>query len=326
MNITDDMIDPQLRRRAKIMRALMANQDERKIRRMRRLDAALGRYAQRRRKSGMREETEWITRSDGTRLRILVYTPLEPQAGVAGMLYLHGGGYALGSPDLEAVGCRALIEQSDCVVVSPDYRLSTEAPYPAALEDCYAALLWLKDNAERLGVRSDQLAVTGGSAGGGLTAALTLYARDKGEVGVAFQMPLYPMIDDRSTTPFAQHNDAPVWDAATNKAAWRMYLGDLYGTKQVPAYAAPARATDYRGLPPTFTFVGDIDTFHDETVAYVDALQAADVPTEFRVFPGCYHGFEGFAGKADVSQRAIQYRNRWFRRALDTYFCPQPGG
>ncbi|OBI77523.1 alpha/beta hydrolase [Mycobacterium asiaticum] len=319
------MIDPQLRRRARLFRALMANQDERKLRRMRHIEGAIGRYAQRRTVSGMQRQTEWIPRADGSRLRVVVYRPLEPQRGVAGVLYLHGGGYALGSPDLEAVGCRALIEQSDCVVVSPDYRLSTEAPYPAALQDCYAALIWLRDNAERLGVRSDQLAVFGGSAGGGLTAAVTLYARDKGEVGIAFQMPLYPMIDDRASTPFAQHNDAPVWDAATNKAAWQMYLADLYGTEQVPAYAAPARATDLRGLPPTFSFVGDIDTFRDETVAYMEGLKAAQVPTEFRVFPGCYHGFDGFVGKAEISQRAIQYRNRWFRHALDTYFCPQPG-
>ncbi len=122
------MIDPQLRRRAKVFRALMANQDERKIRRMRRIEGAIGRYAQRRAISGIQRQTEWIPRADGTQLRVVVYSPLEPQSGVAGVLYLHGGGYALGSPDLEAVGCRALIEQSDCVVVSPDYRLSTEAP------------------------------------------------------------------------------------------------------------------------------------------------------------------------------------------------------
>ncbi|WP_196773116.1 alpha/beta hydrolase [Mycobacterium asiaticum] len=157
-----NVIDPQLRRRARLFRVLMANQDERRLRRMRRIEGAIGRYAQRRAVSGIQRQIEWIPRADGSRLRVVVYTPLEPQRGVAGVLYLHGGGYALGSPDLEAVGCRALIEQSDCVVVSPDYRLSTEAPYPAALEDCYAALIWLRDNAERLGVRSDQLAVFGG--------------------------------------------------------------------------------------------------------------------------------------------------------------------
>jgi acetyl esterase/lipase len=184
--------------------------------------------------------------------------------------------------------------------------------------------VWLRDNAARLGVRHDQLAVGGASAGGGLTAAVTLYARDKGDVAVAFQMPLYPMLDDRASTESARENNVPVWDAVTNTSAWKLYLGPLSGSSDIPAYAAAARCEDYAGLPPTLTYVGDLETFLDETVAYVDNLRAAGVPVEFEIFPGAYHGFDGFVPKAAVSVQAIQLRNRWFRHAVTTYFAPQP--
>ncbi len=150
------------------------------------------------------------------------------------------------------------------VVVSPYYTLSVDKPYPAALDDCYVSLLWLKDNGERYGVRSDQIFIGGDSAGGGLTAALSLYARDKGEVNIAFQMPLYPMLDDR-TTVSSSDNMAPVWNEKSNENGWELYLGGLYGMADVPAYAAPARATDYSGLPPTCSFVGSVEPFLDET-------------------------------------------------------------
>jgi acetyl esterase/lipase len=263
-----------------------------------------------------------VRRPDGSTLRLLVVAPLDRQRDVPGLLWLHGGGYAIGSPDGDLAACRELIGASDCIVVAPDYRLSPVAPYPAALDDCYLALLWLRDNADRLGVRSDQLAVGGESAGGGLTAAVTLAARDRGEVAVAFQMPIYPMIDDR---PPAQENDAPVWDSVTNRSAWRLYLGDLHGHDDVPAYAAPARATEWAGLPPTMTYVGDIEPFHDETVAYVENLRAAGVPVEFEVFPGAWHGFDRIAPTTRISHRAIQFRVRWFRHAVATYRAAQPG-
>ena len=216
------------------------------------------------------------------------------------------------------------IEASDCVIVSPEYRLSVEAPYPAALEDCYTALLWMKDNAGSLGIRDDQIAVAGESAGGGLTAATTLYARDKGEVNVAFQMPLYPMIDDRNNTDSAKDNDAPLWDSVTNEVGWKIYLGDLWGTDKVPAYAAPARATDYSGLPPTYTYVGSVEPFHDETVTYVENLKAAGVPAEIDVYDGAWHGFT-LVKKADLSKTANQRHIEWFKKAVSEYFAPQPG-
>lgn len=153
---------------------------------------------------GLYSSQEWITRKDGSKLRICIYKPLNSKNDVPGVLWLHGGGYAQGIPETFADTYKRLIEASDCVIIAPDYRLSIEAPYPAALEDSYAALLWMKSHASELGIRDNQLIVGGESAGGGLTAALTLYARDKQEVNIAFQMPLYPMIDDRMRTESAK--------------------------------------------------------------------------------------------------------------------------
>jgi acetyl esterase/lipase len=253
----------------------------------------------------------------------VVMMPLKPKQNVPGILRLHGGGFHMGRAEDDVLYCREFIEIADCVCVSPDYRLSTEAPYPAALEDCYTALLWLKSNATRLGVRTDQIAVTGASAGGGLTAALTLYARDKGEVNIAFQMPLCPMIDDRMQTPSAKDNDAPVWDHVSCKSSWQVYLGDLFGTDKVPIYAAPARATDYSKLPPTFTYTGSIEIFRDETVQYVENLRAAGVPAEIEIYEGCYHGFDAIVPKADASKRFAARRKEWFLKAVREYFAAQ---
>jgi acetyl esterase/lipase len=209
------------------------------------------------------------------------------------------------------------------VVIAPDYRLSTEVPYPAALEDSYTALMWMKDNASALGIRDDQLMVGGDSAGGGLTAALTLYARDKGQVAIAFQMPLYPMLDDRMSSESAKDNNAPVWNSKSNTNAWKLYLGDLFGTAKVPPYAAPARAEDYSSLPPTATFVGDLEPFRDETIEYVGNLKKAGVPVKFKLFEGCYHAFETICPNAEVSKRAVSFLLNSYKYAVDHYFAEQ---
>ncbi len=324
MPVHPSQIDPELRRRGTLIRRIRSARTEEQLRRSSALPGPVDRLLRRRVPAGLVRSEEWIRRPDGSRLRILVYRARDARPDAPGLLWLHGGGYATGAPEFEASSFRPLIAGSGAVVVSPDYRLSPEAPYPAALDDSYAALLWLKDNAVRLGVRPDQIAVAGGSAGGGLTAATTLYARDEGEVAVAFQMPLYPMIDDRGETESGRDNDAPVWDSVTNRSAWRLYLGDLYGAADVPAYAAPARATDHAGLPPTMTFVGSLDPFRDETVHYVENLRAAGVPVEFREFAGAYHGFDVLVPKASASRAAAAFRDQWFGHAVRTHFAPQP--
>ncbi|WP_083511884.1 alpha/beta hydrolase [Alicyclobacillus acidiphilus] len=272
---------------------------------------------------GLSCSEEWIPRSgDNSRLRICIYKPLEPKPDVPGVLWIHGGGYAMGTPEMSAATYKRLIAQSNCIIIAPDYRLSIEAPYPAALEDCYDALLWMKGHAKELGIRDDQLMVGGESAGGGLTAALTLYARDRGEVNIAFQMPLYPMIDDRMITESSVDNNAPIWNSNLNKWAWKLYLRDLHG-EDVPAYAAPARAADFTNLPPTVTFVGDLEPFRDETIQYVARLRQVGVPVDFEMYKGCYHGFDIISPKAEVSQKATSFFLSSFQYAVDHYFAQQ---
>lgn len=271
---------------------------------------------------GLHSTEEWITREDGSKLRLCIYRPPGEYKNVPGVLWLHGGGYALGIPELFFYTYKRLIKASGCTIIAPDYRLSIEAPYPAALEDAYAALKWMKNHAEDLGIRDDQLMVGGESAGGGLVAALTLYARDKDEVNIAFQMPLYPMIDDRMTTESAKENNAPIWNSRMNKWAWKLYLGEFYG-KDVPPYAAPARATDYHNLPPAVTFAGTLEPFRDETAQYAENLRKAGVPVDFKLYSGCYHGFDQIVPGADISKNATAFFMNSFNYAVEHYFSKQ---
>lgn len=261
-------------------------------------------------------EQRYISRPDGTPLRICIYTPKVPKNQVAGLLWIHGGGYALGVPEQEISFIRDFIFASDCVVVSPDYIRSTEAPYPAALQDCYTALLWMYENCDSLGIRADKLMIGGDSAGGGLTAALSLYSRDMGTVPIAFQMPLYPMLDPRPTES-STDNDAPIWNTKANLVAWKRYLGDTYGTDQVSKYASPILETDYRGLPPTLTFVGSIEPFRDETITYVERLKAAGVRVAFRIFEGCFHGFDVLCSTTQIAKEARAFLIDGFMEAVN---------
>jgi acetyl esterase/lipase len=276
---------------------------------------------------GLSGEEIGIPRSGGSsRIRMRIYKRFGSTGPVPALLYLHGGGYFMGSPEVFGPSIRSFIATRDCIVIAPDYRKSFEAPYPAAIDDCYDALVWIKKNAQALGVRDDQIMVAGHSAGGGLTAALTLRARDRGEVNIAFQMPIYPMIDDRMQTDSARDNHAPLWNSKLNALGWALYLRDLRQRSQpIPYDAAPARAHDYSNLPPTMTYVGELEPFRDETIAYVENLRAAGVPVEFTVFKGCFHGFDIFATRAAVSRRATEFAMNCFSRAVDNYFAPQPG-
>lgn len=267
-------------------------------------------------------EQVYLERADGSKLRLCVYSPLTTKQNVPGILWIHGGGYALGIPEQDETFIKRFIDNSGCVVVSPDYTLSIDAPYPAALEDCYLALIWLRDNGAKYGMRSDQIFVGGDSAGGGLTAAISLLTRDKGEVSIAFQMPLYPMLDDRATESNTD-NDAPLWNSKSNDIAWSLYLGDLSG-KEVPAYAAPARATNFNRLPPTCSFVGSIEPFHDETVSYIDNLHKNGIETHFKVFEGCFHAFDLICSKTNVSKQATEFLVNSFRFAVLNYYAKQP--
>ncbi len=270
-----------------------------------------------------RTKTVWIPREDGTRLRALVATARRgTKAKATGLLWIHGGGYAIGLPEQDAVFVNGFCRDGSCVALLPDYTRSVDAPYPAALNDCYLALRWLYDHAEELGIDPSQIFVGGDSAGGGLTAALSILARDRGEVPVAFQMPLYPMLDDREETPSSQENDEPVWDTTANRVGWSLYLRSLKGT--VPAYAAPARLEDYSGLPPTCTYVGTIEPFHDETVLYCEALRKAGIPVHFKEYEGCFHGFDMLAYPTKPAREARDFLMETFRFAQENYFASLP--
>ena len=320
MNVTNKMINKQLRTVGKIYSIIMDFSNETTFRRNQKM---LNRFSRGKKIQGLQCNEEWISRKkDRSKLRILIYKSLTSKQNVAGVLWIHGGGYGIGLPELSSAMIKRLISESNCVVVAPDYRLSIDAPYPAALEDCYEALLWMKNHAKELGVRDDQLMVGGESAGGGLTAALSLYARDKGEVEIAFQMPLYPMIDDRMVSESAKENNAPVWNSKSNRMGWKLYLGDLF-EKDVPAYAAAARATDYSNLPPSVTFVGDLEPFRDETIEYVNNLRKAGIPVDFQIYKGCYHGFDIMCPNAKVSKEAVSFLSNSFRYAIKHYFAKQ---
>jgi len=239
-----------------------------------------------------RMEEIFTPRPDGSMLRLCVIQPKEPTGDInTGLLWIHGGGYAIGLPEQDFLYADLFAHEGSCAVVMPDYCRSTEAPYPAALEDCYTALLWMRHHAESLHIRSDRFFTGGNSAGGGLCAALSLYARDKGEVNIAFQMPLYPMLDDRMLTPSAFENDAPVWNSEANRAAWDLYLRGI-APQDISPYAAPGRADHLHGLPPAFSFVGDLEPFYDETVIWFRKLKYAGIPAQLEIFKGCYHAFD----------------------------------
>lgn len=239
-----------------------------------------------------------------------------------GVLWLHGGGYAVGMKEMvhmsRAVG---LVKRFGVVVLAPGYRLSLQSPYPAAMDDCYAALLYLKEHAAALGVRSDQIMVGGESAGGGLCAAVCIRARDTGEVNVAFQMPLYPMLDDRDTET-SRENYGRVWNTRRNHLAWRLYLRGTDRAQPSP-YAAPARLTDFSGLPPAYSFVADEEPFYAETVRYFDRLRAAGVPAELDIYHTNMHAFDMMRPRDAQSVAAAEAFERQFADARARYFAPQ---
>jgi len=242
---------------------------------------------------------------DGADICVRLYRPADNNDIRPGLLWIHGGGYISGFVRLNEGLCIRFVTETGCSVASVEYRLAPEHPYPVPLEDCYSALEWLYENAEELHIDKERIAVAGNSAGGGLTAALTLLARDRGGPKLFFQAPLYPMIDDRCDTPSCvEMQDRKAWFGEGNERAWSLYLGDM-NKEEVPLYAAPARALDYTGLPPTYTFIGDLDPLRDETIEYVARLSKDGVPVEFHLYPGCFHGFDVDVVRTDIGDRAL---------------------
>ena len=261
-----------------------------------------------------------VTRAKAGRVPLLILSPKKGASDAPGVLWIHGGGYATGMKEMVHMGrAPSLVKKFGAVVISPGYRLSFKAPYPAAVEDCYEVLLYLKDHASELGVRSDQIMVGGESAGGGLTAALCIMARDRREVNVAFQMPLYPMIDNFDTDS-SRDNHGKVWNTRRNHMAWKLYLRkDAH--KDVSPYAAASRENDYTGLPPTYTFVGDGEPFYCETLKYIDDLRKAGVPAEVDVYNTNMHAFDMMRPGLEISRKAAEKFEDRFEYAVNNYFA-----
>lgn len=240
----------------------------------------------------------------GRNMKMKVLQPKEPSGSAPGFLWIHGGGYMLGGTYMMGMTCAPMVaERFGAVVVFPDYRLAWQEPYPAALEDCYAALEWMYSHADELGIDRSRIVVAGESAGGGLTAAVCLYARDKGEVPVALQLPLYPMLDNEDTASSAD-NHGKVWNTRRNHWGWKNYLGDAYGADSVSKYASPAHETDYAGLPPCYTFVMDGEPFYEETLTYVRNLQQSGVEASVDVYHGNVHAFDMFSPRKGQGREA----------------------
>ncbi len=264
--------------------------------------------------SDVTAEDRTIPGPDGD-IPIVVYQPPD-EAPRPGLLWIHGGGYIIGSARDDAT-CNAFAEHVGCTIVSVDYRLAPEAIYKQSVSDCFTALNWMVDNAGELGIDKSRIAIGGNSAGGGLTAGLALYNRDNDGPELAFQLLIYPMLDDTHETPSGHEIVYEiVWHREVSLKAWRMYLGDEFGTENVSPYAAAARAKDLSGLPPAFVSVGTVDLFRDEDIDYAQRLMAAGVPTELEVYPGMFHAGERVAPEADVSQRMFNGYLDALKRAL----------
>ncbi len=308
MKVSRNMMNKELRFTGSFIRTIFKFRKEKQFIRMNRM---MDKHMAGKFPGDIDVEERYINGIDGNRIRILICYPTKRTGNATGMVWFHGGGYAIGVPEIEFGYVRKMLNETNSVIILPDYRRSTEAPYPAAMHDCYETVKWTVRHAEELGVNRNQIFIGGESAGGGLTAAVSLYARDQGEVNIAFQMPLYPMLDARMNTDSERDNDAPVWDYKANELAWGIYLKNV-DMSTIPAYASPALADNFRNLPPTYTLIGTIEPFYDETRIYIQNLKAAGVKAKIDEYEGCFHAFDLFGARTNVGKQATK---KW----LQTY-------
>ena len=239
------------------------------------------------------------------KIPVLVLRPKDRKEKTPALLWIHGGGYFLGMKEMVYMGRAAdLVNRFGITVISPGYRLAFQAPYPAALQDCYRTLIYMKKHARNLGIDEDRIMVGGESAGGGLTAALCMLARDRGTVKITYQFPLYPMLSNLDTES-SRNNHGRVWNTKRNHLGWRFYMRGN-AKKKVSPYASPIHQQDFRGLPPAYTFVGNGEPFYAETLEYVRKLKEAGVWAEADVYPSDMHAFDMLDRESEVSKQAIR--------------------
>jgi acetyl esterase/lipase len=246
---------------------------------------------------------------------LLIIRPPGRRDLLPGLFHTHGGGMVMGNNRTGLETMIGWVTDPGLVIVSAEYRLAPEHPFPAGVEDCYAALAWTAEHAAELGIDAQRLVVGGGSAGGGLAAACSLMARDRGGPALAGQMLIYPMLDDRTATGSARELDGEgIWDSGSNQTAWAMLLGDRRGQDGVSRYAAPARASDLSGLPPAYLELGSVDTLRDEDLSYARRIWAAGGNAELHVWPGGFHAFDLVAPGSALARAALEVRLAWLRR------------
>jgi acetyl esterase len=243
----------------------------------------------------------------GDPVPVRIYRPRAGAASGAGAVYLHGGGFVAGDLDTEDLRCVRLAHDAGCVVVSVDYRLAPEHRYPAALDDAYAVLTWTAESAPTLGADPARIGVVGASSGGNLAAATALLARDRGGPPVAFQLLVYPTLDDRRLTASQQFVGTPMVDGRDCERCWDYYLGP--DRVDIPPYAAPGRAADLTGLPPTYVMTAELDPLRDEGIEFASRLLAAGVSVDLHQFAGAFHGFDLFP--TAISRRVLDEQVAW---------------
>ncbi|WP_326731746.1 alpha/beta hydrolase [Streptomyces phaeochromogenes] len=250
-------------------------------------------------------------------ISLLVCRPSGAMAPNAGIYVTHGGGMIGGDNRAGIDNFLDWVVELGVVLVSVEYRLAPEHPDPAPVEDCYAGLVWTGEHAEELGIDPARLLVVGGSAGGGLAAAMALMARDRGGPPLIGQLLMCPMLDDRNETPSSHMLDGEgIWDRTSNLTGWTALLGDRRGGPDVSSYAAPARERNLAGLPPAFIDVGEVEVFRDEAVDYATRIWQAGGSAELHIWPGAVHGFDQIFPQAAVSQVSISTRTDGVRRLL----------
>jgi acetyl esterase len=255
---------------------------------------------------------------DGTghEVAVRIYRSKAESGPRPAVVYLHGGAFISGDLDFEHPRCLETCRETGCTVVAVDYRLAPEHPYPAGLDDCVAAYRWLCAKGASIGVETARIAIAGASAGGALTAALCMRARDGGLPAPALQMLLYPVTDDRlRTASMRAFTDTPAWDAPNCVHMWNHYLGPVERRGNVSPYAAPGRATDLSGLPDAYVMTAELDPLRDEGAHYARALADAGASTELHCLAGAFHAFDTLSS-APLSLRARREHHEVLRTRL----------
>lgn len=273
------------------------------------------------RSSKIIKEDMWIKTKSNENLRLAIYKRKEAMPNAVGLLWVHGGGYAMQKPENSYDLIEKFVLAHNTVVVAPDYTLTLDAPFPQALNECYESLLYMKTNAKELEIDDSKIFLGGDSAGGGMTATLAHYARDKGEVNIAFYMPLYPMINPDSKPK--DNSKLLIWDHRRNDITWKLYLGDLYEERNTVNYVNLLKSPNYKDLPPVYTFVGTEDPFYEDTVNYMKLLKKAGVTVKYDVYKGGFHAFNTVCPNSKFSIRAWDNLTDAYKFACDNYYKTQ---